>query len=131
MLNGPDVGAVRQRRWWTLHSQSLEILPSGAWRVMATLTAHGTQGLVELCLEVDPEQSRPGWLVLRGRGVLDRRALATGKRASSLDPTIRLEVAIHARRVETSPNTGRHEGDGYKRPSVTPEEPARRRQRAS
>jgi hypothetical protein len=35
---------------------------------MATLTAHGTHGLVELCLEVDPEQSRPGWLVLRGRG---------------------------------------------------------------
>ena len=68
---------------------------------MATLTAHGTHGLVELCLEVDLEQSRPGWLVLRGRGVLDRRPLATGRRASSLDPTIRLELAIHARRVET------------------------------
>lgn len=101
MLSGPDVGAVRRHRWWSLRSQSLEVLPSGAWRVMATLTAHGTHGLVELCLEVDPEQSRPGWLVLRGRGVLDRRPLATGKRASSVDPTIRLELAIHARRVET------------------------------
>jgi hypothetical protein len=97
---------------------------------MATLTAHGTHGLVELCLELDPEQSRPGWLVLRGRGVLDRRALAV-KRASGLDPTIRLELAILARRVETYPNTGRHQGDGYKRPSVTAEDPARRGQRAS
>ena len=50
---------------------------------MATLTAHGTHGLVELCLEVDSEQSRPGWLVLRGLGLLDRRALATGKRAQA------------------------------------------------
>jgi hypothetical protein len=75
----PRRRAVRRHRWWTLHSQSLETLSSGAWRVMATLTAHGTHGLVELCLEVDPEQSRPGWLVLRGRGVLDRRPLATGK----------------------------------------------------
>jgi hypothetical protein len=106
MLSGPDVGAVRRQRWWMLHSQSLEILRSGGWRVMATLTAYGTHGLVELCLEVDPEQSRSGWLVLRGRGVLDRRALAIGTRASSLDPTIQLKLAIHARQVETSPNTG-------------------------
>jgi YceI-like domain len=123
MLSGPDVGAVRRHRWWMLHSQSLEILPSGAWRVMATLTAYGTHGLVELCLEVDSEQSRPpGWLVLRGRGVLDRRALAIGKRASSLDPTIRLELAIHARRVKTSP-TGSIMG-ATNRPSVTAEEPS-------
>jgi hypothetical protein len=129
MLSGPDVGAVRRHRWWTLHSQSLEILPSGAWRVMATLTAYGTHGLVELCLEVDPEQSRFGWLVLRGPGVLDRRALATGKRAASLDPTIRLELAIHARRVKTSP-TGSIIG-ATNRPSVTAEEPARCGQWAS
>lgn len=122
MLGGPDVDGVRRHRWWTLHSQSLEILPSGAWRVMATLTAYGTHGLVELCLEVDSEQSRPGWLVLRGRGVLDRRALAIGKRASSLDPTIRLELAIHARRVKTSP-TGSIMG-ATNRPSVTAEEPS-------
>jgi hypothetical protein len=32
LLCGPDVGAVGRQRWWTLHSQSLEILPSGAWR---------------------------------------------------------------------------------------------------
>jgi polyisoprenoid-binding protein YceI len=100
MLGGPDMGAVRRQRWWTLDSQSLEILPSGTWRVMATLTAHSTPGLVELGLEVDPKASGRDWLVLRGRGVLDRRAFATGKWASSLDPTIRLELAVHARRVE-------------------------------
>jgi polyisoprenoid-binding protein YceI len=131
MLCGPDMGAVRRQRWWTLHSQSLEILPSGAWRIMATLTGHRTSGLVELRLEADPKASGRDWLVLRGRGVLDRRAFATGKRASSLDPTIRLELAVHARRVGTRPSTERHEEDSYRRPSVTAEEPVRRGQRAS
>jgi len=111
MLSGPDSGAVRRHRWWTLHSESLEILPSGAWRVMATLTAHGTPGLVELRLEVDPEQSRRGWLVLRGRGVLDRRALAIGRRAWRLDPTVRLDLAVRATRVETRTSTESHEAD--------------------
>jgi hypothetical protein len=128
---GPDMGAVRRPRWWTLDSQSLEILPSGTWRVMATLTAHSTPGPVELGLEVDPKASGRDWLVLRGRGVLDRRAFATGKGASTLDPTIRLELVVHARRVETHPGTERHEGDSYERPSVTAEEPARRGHRAS
>jgi polyisoprenoid-binding protein YceI len=74
MMWGRGVRALRQYRWWTLPSQSLEILPSGAWRVMATLTAHSTPGLVELHLEVDPQASGRGWLVLRGRGSLGRRA---------------------------------------------------------
>jgi polyisoprenoid-binding protein YceI len=117
MLGGPGVGAVRRHGWWTLHSQSLEILPGGAWRVMAALTAHSTPGLVELRLEVDPEQSRRDWLVLRGRGVLDRRAFAIGKRVSSFDPTIRLDLAVHARRVETRASTERHQGDSYKWPA--------------
>ena len=78
---------------------------------MATLTAHGTHGLVELCLEVDLEQSRPGWLVLRGRGMLDRRALAIGKRAWRFDPTIRLDLAVRATRVETRTSTESHEAD--------------------
>jgi polyisoprenoid-binding protein YceI len=130
-LYGPDVGAVWRQRWWTLDSQSLEILPSGAWRVMATLTAHRTSGLVELRLEVDPKASGRDWLVLRGRGVLDRWDFATGKWASSLDPTIQLELAVHARRVETRPSTERHEGHSYRHPSVTAQEPVRRGQRAS
>jgi hypothetical protein len=93
--------ADRRQRWWTLHSHSLEILPGGGWRVMATLTTHQTLELVELRLAVDPEPRRGGWLVLRGRGVLDRRALAAGKRAWSLDPTTRLELTVHARRTES------------------------------
>jgi hypothetical protein len=84
---------------------------------MATLTAHSTPGLVELRLEVDPELSRRDWLVLRGRGVLDRRAFAIGKRVSSFDPTIRLDLAVHARRVETRASTERHQGDSYKWPA--------------
>jgi polyisoprenoid-binding protein YceI len=111
MLSDPDVGAARRQRWWTLHSQSLEILSSGAWRVMAILTAHGTPGLVELRLEVDPEQSRPGWLVLRGRGVLDRQALAIGRPAWRFDPTIRLDLAVRATRVDTRASTESHEAD--------------------
>ena len=62
MLCGPNVGAVRRQGWWTLHSQSLEILASGAWRVMATLTAHSTPGLVELRLESTPSRAAAtGW----------------------------------------------------------------------
>jgi polyisoprenoid-binding protein YceI len=111
LLWGWGVGAVRRQRCWTLHSRSLEILSRGAWRVMATLTTHRTPRLVELRLEADPKQSRRDRLVLRGRGVLDRRAVATGKWASSLDPTIRLELAIHARRAPIHPSTWRNEGE--------------------
>ena len=126
----PDVvDAVGPR--WTLHSESLEVLPSGAWRVMATLTADGTAGLVELHLEVDPRAGGHDWLVLWGRGMTDRRAFATGKWAARLDPTIQLELAVRARRMETYPNTGRQEGIATRRASVTAEEPARGGQRAS
>jgi polyisoprenoid-binding protein YceI len=114
LLWGRGVGAVRRQRWWTLHSQSLEILPSGAWRVIATLTAQGP-GLVELRLEADPKASGRDRLVLRGRGVLDRRAFAADKRASGFCPTIRLELAIRARRVLIHPSTERNEGEAAER----------------
>ena len=91
----------QQQWWWRLHSQSLEVLPGGAWRVMATLTTPRTLGLVELRLAVDPEHSRRDWLVLRGRGVLDRRAFPTNKPAWSFDPMTRLELAVHAKRKES------------------------------
>jgi hypothetical protein len=90
----------QQQSWWRLHSQSLEILPSGVWRVMATLTFHQTLGLVELRLAVDPEHSRGDWLVLRGGGVLERRAFPTSRRAWSFGPMPRLELAVHVRRKE-------------------------------
>jgi polyisoprenoid-binding protein YceI len=99
MLGGPEVVAVGRYRWWTLRSESLEVLPSGIWRVMATLTASGAAGLVELHLEVDPEASDPDWLVLNGRGVLDRRAVGIGRPAPTLTLQIRLELAVRARRV--------------------------------
>ena len=88
-------------RWWTLHSQSLEILPTGAWRVMATLTANRTPALVELHLEVDPgPEGEPDWLVLRGQGVLDRRAFDRARPVSTVRSQIRLGLALRARRVE-------------------------------
>jgi polyisoprenoid-binding protein YceI len=86
MLRGPDVVDVMGPRWWTLHSESLEVLPNGTWRVMATLTAKGTAGLVELHLEVDTLASRRDWLVMRGRGVLDRRTFGIGRRAWIFGP---------------------------------------------
>ena len=95
-----EPGDADRQRWWRLHSQSLEVLPGGAWRVMATLTTPRTIGLVELHLEVDPQQRRDR-LVLRGRGVLERQAVATGQRAWGLAPTVRLELAVQARRAET------------------------------
>jgi hypothetical protein len=66
MLGDLDVVDVMGPQRWTLRSQSLEILPTGTWRVMATLTARGTAGLVEPRFEVDPKSSRDV-LVLRGR----------------------------------------------------------------
>jgi hypothetical protein len=102
VLAGSDVGAASKQRWWTLRSESLEILPSSIWRVMATLTANGTPGLVELHLEIEPAPSDPDWLVLRGGGVLDRAAFG-GKRASILGPRVRLELAVRARKLSRSP----------------------------
>jgi polyisoprenoid-binding protein YceI len=95
-LRGPEGFDVQRHRWWTLRGESLEVLRSGAWRVMATLTTDGTTSLVELRLEVDPEQSSRDWLVLRGHGVLDRHALGIGRPA----PRIRLDLSVRARQVE-------------------------------
>jgi hypothetical protein len=89
----PGAADRQQQWWWRLRSHSLEVLPGGAWRVMATLTTHQTLGLVELRLAVDPEHSRRDRLVLWGRGVLDRRTFPTSKPAWSFDPTIRLDLA--------------------------------------
>jgi polyisoprenoid-binding protein YceI len=99
MLGGPDAVDVAQHRWWTLRSESLELLPGGTWRVMATLTARGTQGLVELHLEVEPEASGHHWLVLRGRGVLGSTGLRHGQ--AGLD--FRLQDS-------TRPGRARHTG---------------------
>jgi polyisoprenoid-binding protein YceI len=109
MVRGPAVADALRHRWWTLRSESLQVLPGGSWRVMATLTARGTTGLIELHFEIDPGASGPEWLVLRGRGVLDRRAFGMGKRASILNPTIRLDLALRARRVETGTSSERQQ----------------------
>jgi hypothetical protein len=95
---GVDSVDALRHWWWTLRSESLEVLPGGTWRVMATLIANGTPGLVELHLDVDPGASGPDRLVLRGGGVLDRRA-GVGKRASILGGRIQLHLAVRARRV--------------------------------
>jgi polyisoprenoid-binding protein YceI len=99
MLCGPDYFDAVRHRWWTLRSESLEVLPTGTWRVMATLTARGTTALVELHLEVDPGASGPDTLVLTGQGVLDRRAFGISRQAWSFGPQIQLELAVRANRV--------------------------------
>jgi polyisoprenoid-binding protein YceI len=103
-LRSPEVFDVLRHRWWTLRSESLEILPSGGWRVMTTLTANGASGPVELRLEVDSEASSADWLVLRGRGLLDRRVFGMGARVSTFSSQIRLDLAVRARRVEPHPH---------------------------
>jgi hypothetical protein len=98
-LRSPEGFDVQRYRWWTLRSESLEILPTGTWRVMATFTTSGTTSLIELHVDVDFGPSDPDWLVLRGHGVLDRRAFGIASPASTF-PKIRLDLAVHARRVE-------------------------------
>ena len=111
LLCGPDAFDVKGHRWWTLRSESLEILPTGSWRVMATLTARGTLALVELRFEVDPEASNDDRLTLRGRGVLDRRTFGIGKPPSTRSPWVRLDLELRATRVTRTslpePQSGR------------------------
>jgi polyisoprenoid-binding protein YceI len=97
LLCGPDAFDVKGHRWWTLRSESLEVLPTGAWRVMATLTARGTPALVELRFQVDPETGDQ--LTLRGRGVLDRRTSGIGRPPATRSPWVRLDLELHATRV--------------------------------
>jgi hypothetical protein len=94
-----------------LRSESLEVLATGAWRVMATLTARGTAALVELRFAVIPEASGPDTLVLRGRGVLERRAFGIGKQTWSFDPQIQLDLVVHANRVAIHTRIKRQEGE--------------------
>jgi polyisoprenoid-binding protein YceI len=111
MLRGPDYFDAVRHRWWTLRSESLEVLPTGTWRVMATLTARGTAALVELHLEVDPGASGPDALVLTGRGVLDRRAVGIGRRAWSFDPQLQLDLAVRANRAAIRTRIETQEGE--------------------
>jgi hypothetical protein len=90
--------------------RSLEILPSGTWRVMTTLTAKGTSGLVDLRLDVDPAASSANWLVLRGHGLLDRRAFGIGAPVWTFSSQLRLDVAVHARREGRRTRTQRKGG---------------------
>ena len=66
---------------------------------MATLTINGTSSLIGLRLELDPKASSTDWLVLRGHGVLDRRAFGIGSPASAFSSQIRLDLVVRARRV--------------------------------
>jgi polyisoprenoid-binding protein YceI len=113
LLGGPDYFDAVRHRWWTLRSESLEVLPTGTWRVMATLTARGTAALVELRFAVIPGASGPDGLVLRGRGVLEPRAFGIGKQAWGFDPQIRLDLVVRANRAAIrtrNPMAGRGSG---------------------
>jgi polyisoprenoid-binding protein YceI len=111
MLGGPDYFDAVRHRWWTLRSDSLEVLPGGTWRVMATLTAKGTPALVELRFAANPGASGPDTLVLCGRGVLERRALGIARQPWSLDPQIQLDLVVRANRAATHTRITRQEGD--------------------
>ena len=104
-LRSSEILDVLRHRWWTLRSESLELLPSGTWRVMTTLTARGTSGPVELRLEVDPAATGTDWLVLRGHGLLDRRAFGIGTPVSTFSSQIRLDLALRATREGRRPAT--------------------------
>ena len=111
MLRGPEYFDAVRHRWWSLRSESLEVLPTGTWRVMATLTARGTTALVELHLEVDPGASSPDTLVLQGRGVLDLRAFGIGRQAWSFGPQLQLDLAVRANRAAIRTRIERQEGE--------------------
>jgi polyisoprenoid-binding protein YceI len=111
MLRGPDYFDAVRHRWWTLRSESLEVLPTGIWRVMATLTARGTTALVELRFAVIAGARGPDTLVLQGRGVLDRRTFGIGRQAWSFGPQIQLDLAVRANRAAIRTRIERQEGE--------------------
>jgi polyisoprenoid-binding protein YceI len=111
MLRSPDYFDAVRHRWWTLRSESLEVLPTGTWRVMATLTARGTAAQVELRFTVIRRASSPDTLVLTGRGVLDRRAFGIGRQAWSFGPQIQLDLAVRANRAAIRTGIKRQEGE--------------------
>jgi len=78
---------------------------------MATLTARGTTALVELRFTVIPEASGPNTLVLRGRGVLDRRAFGIGRQAWSFGPQIQLDLTVRANRAAIRTRIEKQEGE--------------------
>jgi hypothetical protein len=109
MLRGPDYFDAVRHRWWTLRSDSLEVLPTGTWRVMATLTARGTTALVELRFAVLLGASGPDGLVLRGCSS-DAPSASAG-RASTFDPQIQLDLAVRANRAAIRTRIKRQEGE--------------------
>ena len=54
---------------------------------------------MDLYFEVDPVSSDHDRLVLRGRGVLDRRTFWMGKPPSTRSPRVRLDLELRATRV--------------------------------
>jgi polyisoprenoid-binding protein YceI len=110
MLGGPDYFDAVRHRWWTLRSESLEVLPTGTWRVMATLTARGTAALVELRFAVIAGAGGPDTLVLRGGGVLERRAFGIGRQAWRFGPQLQLELGVRANRAAIRTRIQRQEG---------------------
>jgi hypothetical protein len=91
----PRLGTTtgRLRCWGVVHLDGLP--PVG---VIQFEQPSGLPVLTLAHLDVDPGASGPDRLVLRGRGVLDRRA-GVGKRASILGGRIQLHLAVRARRV--------------------------------
>ena len=86
-------------RWWTLHSQSLEILPTGTWRSWRPSPPEARQAWSSCASRSTRSPAATCWCC--EDGVLDRRALAIGKRAWILGPGIQLELAVYATQVET------------------------------
>jgi hypothetical protein len=84
VLAGSNVGAVSKQRWWTLRSESLEILSCGTWRVMATLTANGTQGWSSCTWRSSPRPATlTGWCCGEGEYWIELPSVASGPRSSA------------------------------------------------
>ena len=61
--------------------------------------------------DLDAMLRGPDGLVLRGRGVLDRRALGVGRQPWSFGPQIQLDLAVRAHRAVTQSRIQRQEGE--------------------
>ena len=127
-LYGPDVGAVWRQRWWTLDSQSLEILrlaaPGGSWRPSPPI---GPRGWSSCAWRSTPRRAAgTGWCCGGGgAGSSGLRHRQVGLKPRPDDPA---GVGSPRQTRGTRPSTERHEGHALQtserdRPGASPSRP--------
>ena len=117
-LCGPDAFDVTRHRWWTLRSESLELLPTGIWRLTATLTAPAPQTWSS-CAPRPRPATTTRWSCEAGEcwteGRWPRQATLDPQPSGPARPGAARQTGGHPRRHPTAVVAGASEGAGEER----------------